>query len=216
MQEWVKYLGWLAERSAEMEAGVIVLDTFSSLCPVFDENDASSMKEVFKPVKTLASGANVAVVLTHHMRKSGGPQGRSMRGSSALGGEADIIITLHREQEEADNYKRVVESNDRYGVAPDKMVVELDSGRSDFRVLGEKYGKSRISDRINQVLTHIPPDGLSISLKELEMILPYGMTTIRRTLDEAIVLGKAMVTGTGKKGDPYLYQKCSPKNTGSP
>lgn len=73
----------------EIEPALVILDNFSTLANVQDENDAHAFNPVIELLVKLRS-RGMAVILVHHSRKSGG----SYRGSSKIAATFESIIEL--------------------------------------------------------------------------------------------------------------------------
>ena len=76
----------------ESGAEVVVIDPLIKFHDV-DENSASPMSEVFGRIRKLMSTLNISVSIVHH---TGKVESRGGRGSSALVGEYDSCITIHK------------------------------------------------------------------------------------------------------------------------
>lgn len=93
---WAKMLEYMDQAIAEWSNGplLVVVDTISFFAEIEDENDASQVRVAIKPLVDRARTENLAVLLVHHARKSGGRAGTGIRGSSAFAGLVDIIMEL--------------------------------------------------------------------------------------------------------------------------
>ena len=78
--------------------GLIVVDTFADLAGLRgeEENDAGAVLGALDPIKREAEQEDLAVLLVHHQRKSGGSHGDGVRGSGALVAGVDISAELNR------------------------------------------------------------------------------------------------------------------------
>ncbi|MDP2950092.1 MAG: AAA family ATPase, partial [Chloroflexota bacterium] len=96
-----------------------------------DENDARAMADAISPLRDLARRHECAFLIVHHRRKSPGPVGDTVRGSSAIFGAVDGIIVV-RELSEADPslepapLARLLEAQLRDGPPPDPFQISLD------------------------------------------------------------------------------------------
>lgn len=93
--EWKGFVDHLVHQVRDRGYGLVVIDTLDKFWPVEDENSATQVNRSLVPLRSVAD-EGAAVLLVHHSNKSGGKDGRSIRGSSAIGGFADVIITLER------------------------------------------------------------------------------------------------------------------------
>ena len=78
----------------EHRADLVILDNFSTLAEVEDENEASSMNPVLAFLLRLKQ-AGVATILVHHSGKNG----RTYRGSSKLEATFEVILGLMRDED---------------------------------------------------------------------------------------------------------------------
>jgi len=83
---------WLIETAEEEQVDLVVLDNFSTLVTVEDENAASAMNPILDVMRHLQR-LGCAVLLVHHARKNGGGDG-SYRGSQKLSVTCNTIIRL--------------------------------------------------------------------------------------------------------------------------
>ena len=84
------------------------------------------MSELLSYVRKLAQETNTSILLVHHARKSDGEGGDNTRGSSAILGGVDGLISLKTFQSE-DNVKRVtMEALLRDAESGEKAVISLD------------------------------------------------------------------------------------------
>lgn len=90
-------LGWMSE----LDASVLAIDPLRN-CHSLDENDSGGMVMMLQPVQQWAVKNKKAVVIVHHSKKLGEEKNgnartanaNDMRGSSALFGLADAVLTL--------------------------------------------------------------------------------------------------------------------------
>ncbi len=85
------------EVAKETGAKVLVVDTLAQFASWRGdaENDTGSALESLRPLQDAAK-AGLAVIVVHHEKKSGGGVGDSSRGSTALAGGVDAILSIHR------------------------------------------------------------------------------------------------------------------------
>jgi RecA-family ATPase len=102
---WKKAIDEIAAVVDQEKYGLVVFDTFASLNPVADENDAAAMNGVLAPLQKVTN-AGAAVFLVHHSRKGDGAEAQASRGSSALPASVDIIRELRRFDPHASECRR--------------------------------------------------------------------------------------------------------------
>lgn len=81
------------EQMKLVQPGLIILDTFSMLARVSNENDNAEVAAVMANVNTIVQATGATVVLIHHVTKTSG----SVRGASAFVGNADTVVMAVRE-----------------------------------------------------------------------------------------------------------------------
>lgn len=90
----------LSKDALRVKPDLIVIDTLSSLCPVFNENDnAEQTRRVWRPLQKLARDCDAAILVLHHVGKrsedSQAPERVYRgRGASASGGAARAVWLL--------------------------------------------------------------------------------------------------------------------------
>lgn len=183
----------------EKKIVLLVVDSLSRFWTVQDENNNMEVIRAVSPLLEIARETNAAVLLVHHERKSGGEDGRSIRGGSALFGLVDQAIFLERRPGEASN-KRVLKTLGRYEDSPPELVIEFVG--DDYNVLGtpEECGEIQAVEKVRAALTADPMDVKSIA-KEADVTEKLT----RKGLEILKDRGEVQRTGAGKKNDPYLY-----------
>lgn len=86
-------LGLLQESAERNDVGLIVFDTYAATSGVMSEDDAALNAATLNAAKTIKPGATL--LFAHHPRKSS-EEGTNpvLRGSGALAGAADVVLTL--------------------------------------------------------------------------------------------------------------------------
>jgi KaiC/GvpD/RAD55 family RecA-like ATPase len=88
---------WLFEKVGEFQPELVVLDNFSVLCDIADENTSGSWNGIIKVLMSLHT-RGIATILVHHSRK-GDPSEDSFRGNSKINGAVDVTLRLDRRVE---------------------------------------------------------------------------------------------------------------------
>jgi RecA-family ATPase len=88
----------VAQRARETKAALVILDNFSTLAQVEDENAANAIDPIVELLRRLKR-EGCAVMLVHHSKKSMVGQDGSYRGSSKIGVTFQSIIRLAAPQE---------------------------------------------------------------------------------------------------------------------
>lgn len=82
-----------ALQSAIVETGArfVVVDALADLLPGRDENSVKDMQPGFMALRAIAEATDAALVVIHHLNKSGG-----YRGSTAIKGAVDLLLTVEK------------------------------------------------------------------------------------------------------------------------
>ncbi|MGA7911183.1 MAG: AAA family ATPase [Candidatus Dormiibacterota bacterium] len=162
---------------------VVVLDTFSSLARVKDENDAATMQAGLSIVTKAASDYGVAVVLIHHLGRAGW-----FRGSTVFEAEPSTLLRISGEGTQPRTME--LQSN-IVSKAPEKVVFNLDD-RGDQYVIVQSWDTEAAKD-VLAVLSHKKAEAKMAS--EVSELLgdedAVAKQTTRRTLETLAKAGKA-------------------------
>jgi AAA domain len=182
----------------ENEIGLVIIDSLSRFWSIKDENNNAEVLRELSPLLDIAHETNTTVLLVHHERKSGGEDGRGIRGGSALFGAVDQAILLERLVGEPSN-KRILKTIGRYDSTPE-IIIELHE--NDYEIVGTPQELSE-AGRVEKVL-----DVLTAEPQTVEVIMERASVS-RKQCDKALRLlvdqGKVDQAGEGKRGDPHLY-----------
>jgi hypothetical protein len=197
---WPDVVGQSVTYCREHVLGLLVVDTFSRWAGIEKENDAGAVLAAVAPLEE-AAAAGLAVCVFSHQRKSPGRFGEAVRGSNALTGAVDVVVELERSQQLRGENLRVLRAVSRYDQTPDDLVAELTDGGYEPR--GDTVSAKTCED-LDEVAAAVTALG-SATTDEIaaETDLPTG--TVRRhaaVLFESERIGR---TGTGRKGNPYVW-----------
>ena len=191
-----------ALRDFIVEKGIILVlvDSLSRYSNVRDENDNAGVIREVSPLLDLARETGAAIGLIHHERKSGGEDGRNIRGGSALFGLVDQAIILERRQGEINN-QRLIKTLGRYDESPRELVIELVG--DEYKVLGtpEEMGEVQALAKARETLSVEPMDIKTIA-KEADL----KEKATRKALERLRELGETIREGEGKKNSPFTYR----------
>jgi hypothetical protein len=126
---WTQLTERLQQTCVDLKIGWMALDTFYAIARLVgeDENKSGCVSQAVAPVRDMVGKLDIAATLGRHERKSGGDIGESGRGSSALTGEADVILQLRRMSSNHSQDMRRLEITGR--IEQDCLTIELSLGR---------------------------------------------------------------------------------------
>ncbi len=181
---------------------LLIVDTARAFLEIRDENEASNWKQALAPLLLLARQKNVAVLLVHHLRKSGGDEGLGHAGNHALVGAVDVAIELRRDPQAAT--RRIVRTVSRFPETPPAWVLELREGAG-LGVLGdpEAVTQADVFSRLMEVLDKTPRTASELQA-ELGEPRP-SLAHLYGALKELHRQGRAQRHGKGTRGAPYRW-----------
>ena len=122
----------LAETIDEINPSLVVIDPLVAAHIGLDENSSGDVMRVLNPLRDIITARpDCALLVVHHHGK--GKQStlnHGLRGSSALGGWWDTLITIRRESDESDSPRRV-DIEHRDAPPPQPLGFELAMGPSE-------------------------------------------------------------------------------------
>lgn len=204
---WPAAVAEATKYALEVGAGLLVVDTLGRWAGIVgdSENDAGAAMTAMEPLKLAASLHNLAVVTVRHGRKSGGEIGDDGRGSSAYGGEADIMLSLRRPEGNHAHRPNVRELQGigRFDETPERVLIDLQG--TTYELLGEETAivHSEIRDAILSVLT--TSEDNAMTLDDLAETVGGKRATVQRVLKELVERDGVETIGAGKRGDPKRY-----------
>ena len=123
-KDWVAFLEQVQKDVEHHKFELVIFDTLAELWPVAKENDAGEVQQALAPLRKITK-AGAALLLVHHLRKSGGAEYTGSRGSGVLCSFPDIIVEMTRNNADSDNddNRRVLRAQGRYEETPKKQVL---------------------------------------------------------------------------------------------
>lgn len=179
---------------------LVIFDTLNTFWSVQDENNATDVTRAIKPLLNLARESGAAILLLHHARKSEGEFGDEIRGSGALFSLLDVALILKRHEVET---QRKLTAISRYPETPRELIIEL--REHGHEALGDPaaVGKAAKTSKVQSALTDLPTPAAEIGKRA-----GVSRGAAYTILDQLLAKGQAQRTGTGKRGEPYLYCNC--------
>jgi hypothetical protein len=176
---------------------LVIIDTLTQFWTVADENSNAEVIRGVTPLLELARQTDAAVLLVHHERKSGGEEGRGIRGGSALFALVDQAFLLDRRHGGNETH-RVLRTLGRYFETPSEVVLAFRD--HEYVNLGTDEDFNTIDQRVLDRLSDEPRSIVAISE---DLHLTYKV--VRKALEN---LGDRVIReGLGVKANPYTYRR---------
>lgn len=206
--EWEHFIGYVVDLVVAESFDLVIFDTFATISPLRDENDAGRMLEALLPLHQITN-AGASLLLVHHPRKGDATEGQASRGSGALPGFVDIIIELRRfSAEDRSDTRRTLTTYSRFDESPDEAVIELTP--DGYQHVGSKRDAKQ-SDRmeiIGEILTSGLPGLTPVEVRDqwtgFDVPTP-GQRVVYGDLQEGYTRRSWQRSGEGKRGDAYRY-----------
>jgi hypothetical protein len=195
------------EEAARTGAGVLILDSFGYWAGLHGdaENQSGAVQDAMHPLLQ-ATTSGLAVLVVHHTTKATG----ELRGSTALGAAADVILTLARDRspDEASGRRRL-DADGRYRATPSSLLLELQGTR--YRTLGSPAEFSSEA-RLVEVLAALPDKKPGATEAELAVACGLPVQRVSDALAALLERGHATRTGRGVRGNPHRYHLTPPNS----
>lgn len=207
--QWFALVAGLEALHRQEALDLVVIDPLATLLPGHAEMFAPKLLDCLLPLQALAN-QGPALWLMHHPAKSKRADGQAARGSSALSGFADVIMEMscYRRARSRDRRRRIC-SYSRYAETPRHLIVELNADGSDYVVRTDAEGIPLVQPWpemhcILQNATDKFTQQMILERWPVEEGCP-DRATLSRWLKRATQQGVICCSGTGYRGDPFLY-----------
>jgi KaiC/GvpD/RAD55 family RecA-like ATPase len=201
--DWPTLIDQATEHALEAGHSLLVIDTFTGLAGLQaeEENDAGAITERLQPLQ-VAAGNDLAVLILHHLNKSGQP-----RGSSAFRGVTDTSIRMQREKEKKE-FRLQIESRFSSPHSLKGKLVRIPDGLSYVgigkdAVRGAGSSTRGTDERLLEALRNAFPDGLTYD--EVGEIPGLSAHQAKKRFPDWHREGKIDRGESGAKGDPYRW-----------
>jgi hypothetical protein len=208
-RQWFALIAGLQAAHRQEPVDLIVLDALATLLPGYAETCAPKLLDCLLPLQALAH-AGPAVWLMHHPAKGQRADGQSARGSGALAGLADIIMEMTgmRRARSRDRRRRIC-AYSRYVDTPRHRVIELTADATDYLVhtdaagtpLAQPWGE--VQHLLSQATCKLSQEAI-LARWPAEDGAPER-STLSRWLKRATAQGVICCSGSGYRGDPFVY-----------
>lgn len=163
---WLEFVKYTSDYCIENQVELVIVDTLSTFWPVDNENDAPQMMKCLVPLYNFTE-KNIAVLLIHHFRKSGGGEATASRGSGALPGFVDNIIEFTRmEGANFKNTQRLLRTYGRFSDVVPEVVIELDLNENKYITKGARWEVSKIA-KVERIITIFEENAVPLCTKDI-------------------------------------------------
>jgi AAA domain-containing protein len=163
---WVEFVAAALDKLEQVGARWLIVDTLPKFAgfKADAENDSATAMETMRRLQQLSHITGALVLVTRHDRKEGGEIGDSARGSSAFGGDVDVILRLTRVGGKTPS-RRKLEALGRFDETPEELVIDLDRGV--YRVVGANDARDAALKALCEILDQEPRVLVSDYIDEL-------------------------------------------------
>jgi len=184
----------------ETKAKLLVIDVLQKFIRVRDLNDYALVTNALEPLLTTARESGCHVLLTHHAGKADRPDGDEVLGSTALLGGVDTLVSIKKRE-----HRRTFFTIQRYGEDTPETVIEL-TPQGGLAATGTRQDVD-VADTMPAIL-EVLSDG-ELAREDILDRVEHKRSLVLKALAKLCDEKRIERTGTGKKGDPYVYKKNS-------
>ena len=228
VMQWRQFIERIVLQIEQHKFDLIVFDTLSKLWCVREENDANQVEEALMPLWKITD-SGTALLMVHHMRKSGGDEFVGGRGSGGLPAFAETLMELRRyDAKSKTDTRRVLTAAGRFQETPDEVVVSLENNQfvplgtisdvrkadgddvSDPEVIFGPKSKATIAEWILHVLPTEPPGLKSDDVMEAiraRRTKGFNQKNFDAEIYSLARTGRIGISGGSVKSDPLRYWK---------
>ena len=207
--QWFDLVAGLETLHRREALDLVIIDPLATLLPGYAETCGPQMLDCLLPLQALAD-IGPAVWLPHHPAKAIRADGQAARGSSALTGFADIVMEMScvRRARSRDRRRRIC-AYSRYVETPRHLIIELNADGTDYLVHTDAAGDALVKTW-PEVHTMLTGAWKKFSQQDILERWPSEenkpeRSTLSRWLKRATKQGVICCSGTGLRGDPFVY-----------
>ncbi len=207
--QWLALVAGLEALHRQEALDLVVIDALATLLPGYAETCAPKLLDCLLPLQALAN-QGPAVWLLHHPAKDARIDGQATRGSGALAGLADVVMEMScvRRARSRDRRRRIC-AYSRYAETPRHLIVELNADGSDYVVRTDAAGTPLVQSW--REVQHMLERAIG-RLSQEDILLRWpaeedrpDRSTLSRWLKRATEQGVIRCSGSGYRGDPFVY-----------
>jgi len=215
-KRWAEVAAAATEECIRRGFDVLLVDTLHQVAGLVGdrENNAGDCLSAVQPLQE-AAAKDLAVLFTWHERKGGGEISDAGRGSSAVAGAVDVILSLRMLGGNHKPTLREIRSLSRFAETPGEMVIELEGDRWVDRGTSKAIAKQEAR---KQILDALPlAEESAPNFEELMSRLEEGVkpTVAREMLKDLSGTGEIRRLGKGVRNNPFRYLAPVPEPEGN-
>ena len=209
---WPELISAAVSEATRINAVMLLIDSFGfwASLPADAGKDSGAAYAALAPLLEAAAG-EIAVVLVHHQRKSGGEDGDAFLGSVALTAAADMLIEIERlGEDQPAGFRRLVASG-RWPDTPGVVVFDHDPAEGSWRVIGQgdvRKDSKAIAWR-ERLANALPDTEPGATYDDLAAMLQRQKRDWLSTLNNLHDEGLVRQDGRGVKGDPKRFWRAT-------
>jgi hypothetical protein len=184
----------------ETGAKLLVIDILQKFCRVKDLNDYSQVTRTLEPLMAAGRNLDCQISLTHHAGKADREDGDDILGSTGLLGGVDTSIHIKKRNPGS----RVFSTIQRYGVDIPQTVISLKDG---LLVVDGVREEVEIGETMPLILAALGEGPLAE--KDIWAKVEKDHSRVSSALRKLVEQEAVIRTGTGKRGNPFIYEKGS-------
>lgn len=175
---------------------VMIIDHLQNLVRLQDANDYAKVSLALEPFVRLAKKTGCHLMFLHHQGKTRREDGIDVMGSEAFRANADAILEATKS---ADSYYLRAHVRDSDNLQLMRISVNLANGE----VTGLDAKQAEFQDAARKICDYLREQGSVRTEGEIREGVRLGKNLVNAVLRSEIE--GVIRTGTGKKGDPFLY-----------
>lgn len=184
----------------ERKPVLLVVDPLFRLLSVKDEKAYAEMYGALGPLIDIARQTGTHILCLHHSSKLAKTEAIDAPiGSTALGGAVSTLLVMRR----TETY-RTLQTVQRIGEDLPETVLQFDATTKRLS-LGGSRENAEVQDVADKILACL--DSARLTEPEINEAIEGRNSCKRRALRELAEQGKIVRSGSGKRGDPYHYEK---------
>jgi AAA domain-containing protein len=213
---WPEIVTGARRRCRETGSGLLIVDTIGRWAG-FDgdaENSAGEAMAAMAPLQVTVSEDSIAVLALRHAKKGVSSEvGEDGRGSSAMSGAVDVVLSLRRPAGDAGSTARILLGLSRFGATPESLALRLTPSGYESAGSVEDFALAIAKDALRESLPNTETNALTAD--ELLKVADIPRASGYRALGELVKAGEAGRIGAGKRGDPFRHFRLTEKRDSS-